>query len=596
MGACTLILHDAEIGQWLLFTDPVAVVAANTTSEVLPVLEQVSRRVDAEHLTAAGFVSYEAASGFDPALPARAGASRPLVLFGLFDGVIRLDDFPMAATTSRQRRQSLWRYCGERVDYASAFARVKAEIAAGNVYQINHTVRLAASDWPDPEMVTSAPYGAWVDTDEFAIASASPELFFHLDGERLVCKPMKGTAPRGLDSAGDARSRERLATSAKDRAENLMITDMVRNDMGRIADRGSVVVEDLFAVEQFPTVWQMTSTVAATTSAELSNIFAALFPAASITGAPKRASMQLINELEVMPRGIYTGTIGYIAPNRRCQFNVAIRTVCYDKRNKSATYGVGGGIVWDSTEDGEWQEIQTKTLVVRRAAGSNFIGPLLETMRWEPSGGLCFESLHLDRIMGSAGYFAVRVERKALIDALSAELARLAPVTHRVRLLLSMDGSIEIDATPFDASGPTVQKVALAERPVHAEDVRLYHKSAERGLYTAAARSVPDGVEALLYNDRGEVTESVIANLVYRIDGEWFTPPVGCGLLPGTLRQDLLNRCVVTERRLPIDELDHVDELALVNALRGWRAAELVDSSSRPIRKHVSKGVRVTSP
>ena len=573
----TVVLRDAASGRWRSFDKPELVVVAYDTSDVVAAMARVEARVTRDRLTAAGFVSYEAAPAFDSSLSTRRDAKAPLLLFGLYRSFVESDEYPLPH--SAQPHVACWRKRENDADYRGAFARIKAEIGAGNVYQINHTVRLESTDWNDDRMIAHARYGARLESDDWVVASASPELFFGLDGERLLSQPMKGTIGRGLDSVSDLAARDWLAHSAKNRAENLMITDMVRNDMGRIAQSGSVSVDKLFSIEQFPGVWQMTSSVSAKTTATVTDIFAALFPAASITGAPKQASMELINQLETSPREVYTGAIGYIAPDRKCQFNVAIRTVLSDKQSKLATFGVGGGIVWDSVETEEIREIQVKAQVLDTTK-VQCSGALLETMRWEPSLGVFLEDRHLDRVMASARYYAISVERKDLHDAIARAISDLATFVHRLRLMVSRDGTIEIQAEPLVLPAAAIQKVALARFCIDRADVRLYHKSTDRSIYERASTSVSDGVEALLFNDLGEVTESVIANIVFGLRGKLYTPPLQSGLLGGTLRQQLLDDGVIQERILRIADLASIDQLYLVNALRGWREAVWIDRMS----------------
>ncbi|MHB8078722.1 MAG: aminodeoxychorismate synthase component I, partial [Candidatus Krumholzibacteriia bacterium] len=333
---------------------------------------------------AAGFVAYEAAPAFDAALavrppdvsgPAAAGPGPrpPAAWFGFYDAA-RLERRPPGVRRTAVWRVGPWRPSLTAAAHAAAVARVKGHIAAGDTYQVNLTFRLRSDLRGDPWAFCRALQrrqpsgcGAYLDTGEDVVASASPELFFRLDGERIVTRPMKGTSPRGGDAAHDRRLAARLRASAKERAENVMIVDMMRNDLGRIARPGSVVVERLLAVERYPTVLQMTSTVAARTVASLPDLFAALFPCASVTGAPKPRTMAIIADLEPTPRGIYTGAVGCALPGRRAQFNVAIRTVHLAAATGAAEYGVGGGIVWDSTAAAEYAECLAKAAVLRRA-------------------------------------------------------------------------------------------------------------------------------------------------------------------------------------------------------------------------------------
>lgn len=362
-----LVIRDPHNDQWLLFTGPVDVLLAQRPADVIDILSEVERRVNEHGLFAAGFVSYEAARGFDPAYVTHANERLPLVCFGLFSGVQRIDGLPLSTDPSGQPVD--WSLATSKEGYFDRIAAIKRHLELGNAYQINYTVRMRAAHPIEPwdlfcRMAAGAPQAAYVDCRRHAIASASPELFFELDGEHLVCRPMKGTTRRGLTETEDEALRRELHDSAKNRAENLMITDMVRNDLGRVARFGSVEAPTLFGIERYPTVWQMTSTVTARTRASVVEIFQALFPCASVTGAPKVSSMAIIAELEDTPREIYTGAIGFIGPGRQSRFNVAIRTALIDKGTGEALYGVGGGIVWDSDPDDEFRECQYKARVL----------------------------------------------------------------------------------------------------------------------------------------------------------------------------------------------------------------------------------------
>jgi para-aminobenzoate synthetase / 4-amino-4-deoxychorismate lyase len=374
-GTCVLRL-DARSGPggWLVCRSPRGVVVARTAAEVPDLLREVAAQSARGHV-AAGFVAYEAAPAFDAALtvrPPRDGepARPPAAWFGFYDAA-RSGVRPPAARRAAVWSAEPWQFSLSAGAHAAAVARVKEHIAAGDTYQVNLTLRLRSRLRGDPwafflalQRRQRSGYGAFIDTGEDVVVSASPELFFRLDGERIVARPMKGTAVRGRDAAHDRRLAARLRASAKERAENVMIVDLMRNDLGRIARLGSVVVERLLAVERYPTVLQMTSTVAARTGASLPDLFAALFPCASVTGAPKPSTMGIIAELEPTPRGVYTGAVGCVLPGRRAQFNVAIRTVHVIAATGAAEYGVGGGIVWDSDPAAEFAECLAKAALL----------------------------------------------------------------------------------------------------------------------------------------------------------------------------------------------------------------------------------------
>jgi len=339
-----IILRDAGAAEWLVFSEPDDVLFATQPSDVFAVLSEIEGRVNDEGFFAAGFVCYEAAPGFDQAFVTHADCQLPLLCFGLFKNPQRKKSLDGVIDAGRLAID--WEMTESQGDYQQKLAAIKQQIELGNTYQINYTVRQKASGITDPWLLfqaiaDDAPFAAFVECDHHAIVSASPELFFQLNDDQLISKPMKGTAARGMTLADDLELRDALSVSAKNRAENVMITDMLRNDMGRVARAGSVNVPTLFELEKYPTVWQLTSTVSAQTDASVAEIFQALFPCASVTGAPKVSSMKIIAELESSARGIYTGAIGFVGPGRQAQFNVAIRTAVISKESGHGVYGVG---------------------------------------------------------------------------------------------------------------------------------------------------------------------------------------------------------------------------------------------------------------
>jgi para-aminobenzoate synthetase/4-amino-4-deoxychorismate lyase len=355
--------------------------------------------------------------------------------------------------------------------------------------------------------------------------------------------------------------------------------DMVRNDLGRIARVGTVRVPRLWETERYPTLWQMTSTVCAETAAPLDEILLALFPSASITGAPKVRTMQIIKEIERTPRGIYTGCVGVLGPGRRGWMNVAIRTLVVDRQNNLAEYGTGSGIVWDARAAAEFDECRTKTLVL---GGLPPPFQLIETLAWTPKDGLLLHERHLRRIGDSAEYFGFACDADALRTRLAAATSGLRR-PQRVRLLLDEHGGIEVtvaslglgevtlnDAPPSRRAARMV-RVAVAREPVDRRDLYLYHKTTKRQVYGRALAAHPGCDDVLLVNEEGEVTESTIANVVVRDEDGYWTPPVASGLLPGTFRAELLDRGAINERRITLEELREAKEVWLINSVRGWR-------------------------
>lgn len=583
---------------WLRFAAPLRVVRADAVGGVMPALVDIDA-ANAAGLWAAGFIAYDAAPAFDAALAVHPDAAGPLLWFGIFAAPQRMPPGwvpPPAATPCPD-----WRPSVTAAAHAAAVEDIRGCIARGETYQVNLTHRLRAAA-PDDAFALFATMAnaqrgrhmAWVDTGGIVLASASPELFFALDGTTIVSRPMKGTAPRGPDADSDRRRAARLAASAKNRAENLMIVDMVRNDLGRVAIPGSVRVPRLYDVERYPTVWQMTSTVAAATRAPLPEIFRALFPAASITGAPKVQATRIIARLEDSPRGVYTGCIGWTGPDRRAEFNVAIRTVRIDRAARRAEYGTGGGIVWDSSPESELAECRTKTLVLfERAAPFS----LLETLLWRPRTGYRLLRLHLARLAASADYFDIRIDPAAVRGALHAAAAGWPPRAHRVRLLVDGDGTPRIEAAPFDPRAERRPwRIALATDPVDSAGRFLRHKTTHRAVYDRARAAHPDFDDVLLWNERGEITETTVANIALRIRGAWITPAADCGLLRGTMREWLLRRGAIREGILHRNDLRIATEVRLLNSVRGWiRTGEIAEdrgSEVPPSARNAFRGSR----
>jgi para-aminobenzoate synthetase/4-amino-4-deoxychorismate lyase len=569
----SVVIHDATKRHWLHFCDPKEVISVHRVDEVMPALEVIEEQVRRHSLYAAGFIAYEAAPAFDAALSVNEDGAFPLIWFGLYEvpEQLHLPPAPEAHSASLPWTPSLTPNA-----YQNAIGRIKDYIEAGDTYQVNFTVRLRSPFSGDPwsyfialARAQDASYSAFVNTKEWIICSASPELFVQVEGKELISRPMKGTAPRGLMLHDDRAQAEWLYHSEKNRAENVMIVDMVRNDMGRIAHMGSVHVSKQYEVEKYPTVWQMTSTVRATTGAGLCAIMQALFPPASITGAPKPRTMQIIAELEQPPRRIYTGTVGFWMPDRRAQFNVAIRTVLIDKAQGEAEYGVGGGIVWDSIDTMEFEECRTKARILTQRL-PDF--SLLESILWTPEEGYFLLVYHLNRLADSAAYFSYSVDMDAIRNKLDSLTRTLPKTAHKVRLLVARDEVITLESEALgDASAAPPQRCCLAPAPVDSANPFLYHKTTNRSVYDQALAASPGYADVILWNEKGEVTESCIANVVLEMDGELYTPPVRCGLLPGTYRAYLLEQGKVKERVIKIEDLAKSPHVYLISSVRKER-------------------------
>lgn len=558
---------------WLEFRDPVLVLQADSPDAVHRTLVDVEQLTRDRGLHAVGFVTYEAGAAFGLPVSAQSG-DLPLAWFALCEpaGVLRV---------GRHKRTADYRIgtlmpSVDRARFAEAFDRIRHELAEGNTYQANYTFRMsgsfegdAASFFADLCNAQRGHHSAFIDLGRFAICSASPELFFEIQGLDIVARPMKGTARRGRTLGEDLAAGAELAASPKNQAENVMVVDMVRNDLGRIAEVGSVDVSELFTVERYPNVWQMTSLVKARSLAPLADIFAALHPSASVTGAPKVATMELLRALEASPRGVYTGAVGHVPPDGLASFNVAIRTAVIDRERSALSFGIGSGIVWDSEVDAEYDECLLKGSVLGQRPVEF---ELLETLRWTPGAGFFLLDGHLRRLGEAAEYFSVPMPE--VHAALAAAVAD-ATGPLRVRLLVSRDGQVRIEQKPFVQATGAV-RAALAPAPIDTSDVFLFHKTTNRRVYDEARASVPDVDDVLLWNADGEVTEGTIANLVAEIDGVRVTPPIACGVLPGTYRAMLLASGRVSERVVTIDDLRRATGLWLVNSVQGERPMELV--------------------
>lgn len=570
-------------------------IVAHAVEDVVPALQAV---VDASRAGrwSAGFVAYEAAPAFDAGLAVRHRRlgeplpDLPLVWFATFEERRAVAPFQPRARFPAGYTVSGWTPEVDAAAWHDAIARIREYIAAGDTYQVNHTIRLhaafAGASWDlyrDLALGQRGAFAVWLDTGRYQVASASPELFFHLDGTRITTRPMKGTVARGRWPTEDMELAEWLVASEKDQAENLMIVDLLRNDLGRIGEFGSVRAERLLDLERYETLWTLTSEVSAELGDDvgLVEIFSALFPSGSITGAPKARTMEIIADLERSARGVYCGAIGYVAPEAEgtdTQFNVAIRTVVVDAEEGIAEYGVGGGITWDSDASKEYEEARTKArLLVERRPEFD----LFETMRWEPDRGFVLLDGHMSRLAASAGYFGFLFDRDHVIELLEKSVSTLDRAM-RIRVGLSRHGAVnvEIDEQLLDPfretpDGPLV-RVAVGPPVMDPDDVFLFHKSTQRLVYEMQREAYPYVEDVLLVNRRGELTESTIANVALRFGDRWHTPHLDSGLLPGVYREALLDAGVLTARAIARDELFDADAVAVINSVRGWRPVRIV--------------------
>jgi para-aminobenzoate synthetase / 4-amino-4-deoxychorismate lyase len=576
-----------------LFEEPRELFIARRPEEVLPVLEAADAARQRSGGTLAGYLAYEAGLALEaklaPLAAERSGANGPLVWFGLFDAAKLI---PAAEVP---------RWLSERAGggaasigplepqlstggYLEAFATLKEAIRAGDIYQANLTMPLAGSARGDPLAIyaairpaANAGYGGLIFDGSHWLLSFSPELFFSLKGREAKCKPMKGTRPRGRSEAEDRALAEELAQSVKDKAENLMIVDLLRNDLSRVAEPGSVRVEAPFAVETYPTLHTMTTTVRGRLQDGRSAVDAlrALFPCGSITGAPKIRAMELIDTVERDARGPYCGAIGRIGPGDDAAFNVAIRTVRLtpgENQRHHAVLGVGGAIVADSEGMAEWRECLVKGGFARGAAGGF---DLIETMRFDPDVGMPRLERHLERIKASAAQLGFAFDRHDTRNRIQALCFELEGPT-KLRLLLARSGEISLESAPLPETTETVAECVALPLPVVPGDWRLRHKTTDRGFHQEALgiAQARGAREAVFVRDDGLVTEGSYTNVFVERDGVLLTPPAALGLLPGILRGELLDQGRAAEAELTLADL--ANGFFIGNAMRGLIAARVM--------------------
>jgi len=587
--------REAGASDAQLFEHPREIFVARRPGEVAAVLDAADKARREQGTTLAGYLAYEAGLALEPKLlplaEARSGGEGPLVWLALFDRAttIPATDVPrwLAEDAGVGPAPSIGPMQPQITTgaYIAAFDRLQEAIRAGDIYQANFTLPMVGATRGDPlalyaaiRPAGNAGYGGVIYDGSHWLLSFSPELFFTLRGRAAKVKPMKGTAPRGRTEEEDRALAGDLAASVKDKAENLMIVDLMRNDLSRVATAGSVRVEDLFAIESYPTVHQMVSTVRAELQPDKGaiDVIRAIFPCGSITGAPKIRAMELIDEVERDARGPYCGAIGRIDANGDAAFNVAIRTIRLTPEENyrgRAVLGVGGAIVADSTAMSEWRECLIKSDFVRQAAAGF---DLIESMKFDPEQGIPLLELHLERMKASAAELGFAFDRHAArnqIQALCFELDRPG----KLRLLLARSGATTLEVQPLGAGTlPEPVRCGLVSLPVDAGDWRLRHKCTDRAFYEVArdlARQA-GADEALLVRDDGLVTEAANSNIFVEQGGVLLTPPATLGLLPGVLRRSLLDEGRAKEAELRIDDLSQ--GFLLGNSVRGLMKAEVI--------------------
>ncbi len=588
----TVLLDTSQPGEEnrgsLLFANPAEVISAAHLAEVPDALTAIDQAVAGGRYVA-GFISYEAAYAMEPQIFREMETDgSPLLWMGVYDEPHALSDSDVGATLRSWAQQEVHlrdvKFGISRERYLEKIARVKELIREGEVYQINFTDRITA-DVEGPVLSLYArlrqaqpvAYGALLQTDTSTILSFSPELFFRREGRRVWTRPMKGTIRRGRTVEEDDELARMLREDAKSQAENLMIVDLLRNDLSVCCEPGSVRVPELFSIERYRSVTQLTSTVEGRLkrSSSYNALFRALFPCGSVTGAPKLRAMEHIASLEEEPRGVYCGAIGYISPEDRAVFSVAIRTLSL--KDGRATMGTGSGIVWDSNADEEYDECLLKAEFLKGAGDVETHEPLqlIETMRCE-DGEIALLDRHIARMNESAAYFNIPFREQDLRDLIYEEMPSGSTEPHLMRVVLAEDGALNLTVRPLP--GDAFRTVCIVNERINPDEVFRYHKTNRRGVYRRALEqaNARGCDEPILLNTRGEVCEGARTNVFVKHDGTLFTPPISSGLLPGVYRSHVLEtKSNVREKVLHPEDLRTADALYVCNALRGWQAVTL---------------------
>lgn len=570
-----------------LFTAPREIIVAENPEDVPAAFARLESG-RAAGLHAAGFFSFELGYVLEPKLAPLMPPERkvPLLWFGLYEAPKLLSEADVDRWLSTHTKSGSYQFSNvtrawTKEEYVTRFERVQEMIRAGDIYQLNLTFkarfRLSGSPltfYRDLRQRQRVAYGGIVDTGEVTVLTASPELFVEMKGRTIETRPMKGTSPRGGTPEADAAVRRVLSSDVKQRAENLMIVDLMRNDIGRISEIGSVQVTDLFTVETYRTLHQMTSGVRATLleGITLLDLWRAIFPPGSVIGAPKIRAQELIAEYETEPRGVYCGAIGSFSPDGQALFNVAIRSPIIF-RDGTGEMGIGSGVVYDSVGAKEYDECLLKMKFLTDPPKTF---ELIETLLWERENGFWLAERHFERLQGSARYFSFKFDEAAARTALDREVAT-AGREHprlRVRMLLAEDGRMTVTSAPVPAPGPdAVMRYVVSPTRLDSSDAFLFHKTTRRELYDQEWKhfSETEGADEVVYlNERGELAEGSRTNIFIDLgDGILVTPPLPAGLLPGVLRAELIATGRAVERVLMLNDLTSAKKVYLGNSVRG---------------------------
>ncbi|ORO54617.1 aminodeoxychorismate synthase, component I [Streptococcus oralis subsp. oralis] len=566
------VIDFRALGERYTFTQPIKELKTRDLSEVADLLAQVESYQEQGYYVV-GYISYEAALAFEKKLAVHKAPllAEYLLYFTVHD---RVETSPIPLTYEEVDLPSKWQEETSAENYEKAIAQIHHHLRQGDTYQVNYTVQLKQDLSVDPfatynRMVVEqeAGYNAYVEHDEMAVISMSPELFFEQNDRELMTRPMKGTTQRGVTDQEDLAQASWLEQDPKNRSENMMIVDLLRNDMNRISEVGSEHVERLCQVEQYSTVWQMTSTIKSQLrpDVDLVEIFRSLFPCGSITGAPKIATMEIIKNLEPQPRGVYCGTIGLLLPNGRRIFNVAIRTI--QLHQGKAIYGVGGGITWDSTWESEYREVHQKAAVLYRKQ-ARF--QLITTGKISQKQ-LQFEDQHLERLTKASRYFSYPFDPEELRQKIEEECQACdSHQDYRLRITLSKSGEMELSRQILSPLSPSFCKAKLCLQEADLQQAFTYFKTTHRPHLSLGKQ------ESIYHNAAGELLETSIGNLVLKIAGKLYTPPTSLGILPGIYRQHLLETGQVKEKIMTLEDLNQAEAIYGCNAVRGLYELEVI--------------------
>ena len=559
------VIDFRALGERYTFTQPIKELKTRKVAEVTALLAQVENYQEQGYYVV-GYVSYEAAPAFEEKLAVHPAPllGEYLLYFTVHDSVEK-SSIPL--TYDEVDMPSNWQEVASKKEYEKAIAQIHHHLRQGDTYQVNYTVQLKQDLSANPfaiynRMVVEqeAGYNAYVEHDEMAVISMSPELFFEQNDRELITRPMKGTTKRGLTDQEDLDQAAWLEQDPKNRSENMMIVDLLRNDMNRLSEVGSEHVERLCQVEQYSTVWQMTSTIKSQvrSDVDLVDIFRSLFPCGSITGAPKIATMEIIKNLEPQARGVYCGTIGLLLPNGRRIFNVAIRTIQLHKGQ--AIYGVGGGITWDSTWESEYREVHQKAAVLYRKQ----VPFQLMTTGKISQKHLLFKEEHIERLRKASRYFAYPFNPEYLRQRIDAECQTChEEKDYRLKISISKSGDIDFYRQELIPLSLAFCQAQLCLQETSLQTPFIYFKTTYRPHLTIGKQ------EKIYHNEKGELLETSIGNLVLQIAGKLYTPPINLGILPGIYRQHLLEIGQVEEKVLTLEELAQAEAIYACNAVRG---------------------------